>query len=446
MGFLRNHISRVAAGAALLVLSAGGGILAPRAANAAGDCAKAIRQLELDFLGKLDHAGVAEFEQQLSPSVKQQLEQAIVDGKLTPKEAADWAKSARGSLGHGMSQADLDQTVQSALARLDQPGASQVPHPLFSVEANPEIKALAQRMEQANKDLPQLTQDLEAMNSGRGPPSPFAEQLRAKRMQYRAELQAQHPELTGPRAKELNPLVEQRMKSDPEVPGLETRDKQWLSDRKTELEQKIAKTRQQLAQDQQAYDAKVKPLLDQIPPATDRGFPYGFESRTQYQAFSREYSSGLKKTLQERFGLGEDLQVDPRMQGSSVTGRSSVAKDGVMAKMYGAHSDIDVGVEVSDDAFRKIQRRIDDYVARNAGRDPELKKIASSLKARQNWGPGLTYEDPASPMGKLVKDIGLSDFLTQMQNRYGRKVSIMFYKPGGMAARGLPEIPFDLGS
>lgn len=82
-----------------------------------------------------------------------------------------------------------------------------------------------------------------------------------------------------------------------------------------------------------------------------RDFPYGFESREEYEAFGRQFTH----ILRERLGHPGSQQIEAWLGGSATDGLSYIEKSsGVLRKPFGEDSDLDMWVVVPERTFNQL--------------------------------------------------------------------------------------------
>ncbi|MFZ9596039.1 MAG: hypothetical protein ACO3A2_08180 [Bdellovibrionia bacterium] len=199
-------------------------------------------------------------------------------------------------------------------------------------------------------------------------------------------------------------------------------------------------------------------LYSQVIPADQRGFPYGFSTRTEFldrsqtllkqmreglcETFLKESSPGLSSSCNATSQASQDL-IQLRFSGSAASGLSFSPKaQGRMRKVFDRHSDFDLAVTLSDEAFRKVyslfaeaQQQHNTTSGKKVIRMPDSKKKTRTFPIGVNalGDPiGSGYCEDPQVAHELLQKLGILQAVRQLAKESGREVNLMFHAQSSM--------------
>jgi hypothetical protein len=381
---------------------------------------------------------------QLSPTTLEQAQKSLAHNDLTLQELRSWIDGASGKLSEKIPADQIDAVFTEALHRAAARGSRKFPNTLIPTEPTPEIEfviseiATLEEWEKSHK--PQIKQTVEHMEQGKIS-TPYSARIKEMMAVKRLEILAERPNIEK---RSINPLIDQiLMNENPEYRKTRTEEKAYIEARKIELLAPLQKNSIKLGELKKKYADHTSLVFGQVISAANRGFPYGFETKAAYQDFSRQFAKELRATLHRIVDSPLDLEMKAELQGSAVTGRSySTPKTYVYPHAFGPESDFDVAVEVPEYVLNQMKEKID-TIAPTVGAPFKNFFEERGKTTDSRWLVGLNYENPNSPMGKLVEKLGMVEFFQSMSARYGRKTSVMFYGVNSISKRGIPSYPMN---
>jgi hypothetical protein len=183
-------------------------------------------------------------------------------------------------------------------------------------------------------------------------------------------------------------------------------------------------------------------LYRQVRPASERGFPYGFESREQFEQQSRHFLAEIREGVEqahreakpaERLAPTPKGSIYARFAGSSAAGLSFSPKgQGDLRTAFHRGSDFDIAIYLPETSYNWVLERSAHQIHANPGKKIALRKGAPFPVGVDEKGQavGSAYCEDQGVAKAILEELKILRPLQEMAKLKGRDVNIMFKKAG----------------